>query len=108
MPYHSAAGCGAWRSSWLLPRRKWALPRGLHAATRILGCFRAVAEVGGHRIDVALKPLLGVANDLAKPLEASLLLQPLELAMRVEDERRPCEPPRRPRTGGMKADDEER
>jgi len=66
MPCHSAAGCGAWRWSWLLPRREWALPRGLHPPTRILGCFRSVAEVGGHRIDVALKPLLGVANDLAK------------------------------------------
>src|SRR3954467_13080936 len=54
-------------------------PLGADAASRILARLRAGAEVGEHRIAVALEPHLGVADDALEPRVAAVLAQRLEL-----------------------------
>src|SRR3954471_6593198 len=84
-----------------------ALPRYIDAPTRILHRLGSVPVVGEHRIDVPLQAQLAAADDLAETRELAALAQLLELAVRVENQRRPGEPARDARARRVQPDDEE-
>ena len=76
-------------------------------APGVLSRLGPLAEVGEVGIDAALQRDVARADAVAKPIEASLAAQPLELRVRVEDQRRPAEPARQPGALRMEPDDEE-
>src|SRR5688572_25424477 len=73
----------------------------------VLRGFGPIAELRQHRVHITLQRALRRADRRLKPFEQPFGFQLLELAVRVERQRRPREPPRHSRAGGVKPDDEE-
>src|SRR3954452_136952 len=84
-----------------------ALPGGSDAPTGVLHGLGAVAVVGEHRVDVPLQAGLAAADHLPETGKLPALPQLLELAVRVENQRRPGEAARDARARRMQPDDEE-
>src|SRR4051812_39854428 len=84
------------------------LPRAVHPPPRVLRRLGPLAKISEHRIDPTLQRRFPRANHALKARVVLRVLQPLELLVRVEHERRPREPPRRTRAPRMESDDEER
>jgi hypothetical protein len=82
-----------------------ATPSVFDSAARVLRRFRKAAVLGEHRVDIALQSRFGTPDDVLKSSIPPRLPEFLELAMRIEDERGPGEPPRGARARCMKPND---
>ena len=88
---------------------EWTPPQGARrVASGVLAGFGSLAEVRQVGIDAALERDVALADAVAQAIEETLTAQPIELGVRVEDERRPGKTARDTRACRMQPNDEER